>query len=193
MITVDIDTLSGPLAGHLPQNCEGGGSSPEAPANFWYALHVRSRHEKMVAGQLGALNIPHWLPLIELRKRWSDRFMTVREPLFPGYLFVSPPMEELLSVARCRGVVRLVGPPGRPHPVEPRELEAVRAALAGRLRCDPCPYLSVGGEVEVTRGPLKGFRGILVRKGKNCKLVLSVRLISQSIAVEINASDAQGV
>jgi transcription antitermination factor NusG len=147
----------------------------------------------MVASQLGALDIPHWLPLIELRKRWSDRFMTIREPLFPGYLFVSPPMEELLSVVRCRGVVRVVGSPGRPHPVEPRELEAVRAALAGRLRCDPCPYLRIGGEVEVTRGPLKGFRGILVRKGKNCKLVLSVRLISQSVAVEINASDAQGV
>ncbi len=43
--------------------------------------------------------------------------------------------------------------------------------------------------IEVTRGPLKGTQGILVRKEKAYRLVISVHLIRQSAAVEIDASE----
>ena len=38
---------------------------------------------------------------------------------------------------------------------------------------------------EVTRGPLQGIRGILLRKEKRRRLVLGVRFIQQAVAVEI--------
>lgn len=37
--------------------------------------------------------------------------------------------------------------------------------------------------VEVTRGPLEGIRGILLRKGKRHRLVISVHLIQQAAVV----------
>ena len=43
--------------------------------------------------------------------------------------------------------------------------------------------------VEVVRGPLQGVRGILLRKEKRHRLVISVHLIQQAAAVEINVSD----
>jgi transcription antitermination factor NusG len=159
----------------------------------WFAVHTRSRHEKIVARQLLRSGVSHWLPLIQIRKRWSDRFVTIQEPLFPGYLFAHIIADDFLAVVRCLGVVKIVGSGRRPHPVDPYEIERIRKALEGNMKCDPCPYLRLGMEVEVVRGPLRGFRGILVLKDRNHRLVLSVRLISQSVAVEIGLADVKPI
>jgi len=47
--------------------------------------------------------------------------------------------------------------------------------------------------VEVVRGPLTGVRGMLVRKEARCRLVISVNVIRQGAAVEIDASDVAPV
>jgi len=47
--------------------------------------------------------------------------------------------------------------------------------------------------VEVTRGPLEGIRGVLLRKEKRYRLVISVHLIKQSAAVEIDDADVMPI
>jgi transcription antitermination factor NusG len=47
--------------------------------------------------------------------------------------------------------------------------------------------------VEVVRGPLEGLRGVLLRKDKRHRLVISVHLIQQAAAVEIDAGDVVSV
>ena len=54
----------------------------------WFAVWTRSRQEKTSAAMLAALGVPHFLPLIDEERRWSDRKKMVSLPLFPGYLFV---------------------------------------------------------------------------------------------------------
>jgi len=61
--------------------------------------------------------------------------------------------------------------------------------MASTLRYDAHPYLQEGMAVEVIRGPLEGVRGILLRKDKPFRLVISVRLIRQAVSVGIDASD----
>lgn len=158
---------------------------------FWYAAHVRSRHEKLVAEELSAKSISHYLPLIEKRKQWSDRRMLVKEPVFPGYLFVNISLDVRADVLETRGVVQLVGSNGKLWPVPDDEIEAIRMALNGGLKCDPYPYLKVGNEVYVTRGSLKGYHGVLIEKNKKHRLVLSIHLIGQALSVEIDAADVK--
>jgi NADH:ubiquinone oxidoreductase subunit K len=43
----------------------------------------------------------------------------------------------------------------------------------------------------VTRGSLEGVVGVLVRKKNLYRLVLSVDMLAQSVAVEINAADVE--
>lgn len=159
----------------------------------WFAVHVRSRHEKMVAGQLASRSVDHWLPLLERRKRWSDRFKTVHEPLFPGYLFVNIHWDDRVEVLSARGVVRLVSSGGLPCPVPDHEIEAIRMSLEEQLQVDPYPHLAEGMDVEVCRGVLKGHRGVLVEKHRRHRLILSVSLIGQSVAVEIDSADVRPV
>jgi hypothetical protein len=53
--------------------------------------------------------------------------------------------------------------------------------------------LKCGERVRVTRGSLEGVEGILVRKKNVCRLVLSVDMMAQSVAVEIDACDVEPV
>jgi hypothetical protein len=43
------------------------------------------------------------------------------------------------------------------------------------------------------RGPLDGVRGVLVRKDRRARLVVSVHLIQQAVAVELDADDVRPV
>jgi hypothetical protein len=45
--------------------------------------------------------------------------------------------------------------------------------------------------VRVVRGSLEGVEGILVRKKNLFRLVLSVDMLAQSVAVEVHASDVE--
>jgi len=159
----------------------------------WYALHARCRHEKLVAAQLRARGVPHWLPLIERQRSWSDRHSKILFPLFPGYLFVNVAYDERIYALRARGVARIVSFNGKPCPVPPEQIEAIRTALVSRLQCDPYPSLAVGEEAEVLRGPLKGYRGVVIEEHKRHRVLLSVPLIGQSVAVEIDAMDLDRV
>lgn len=51
------------------------------------------------------------------------------------------------------------------------------------------PLHKEGMAVEVVQGSLQGVHGILLRKEKRHRLVISVRLIQQAAAVEIDIDD----
>jgi len=61
--------------------------------------------------------------------------------------------------------------------------------MASKLPYDAHPYPRERMMVEVQRGPLEGVRGILVRKAKHHRLVISIHLIRQAAAVEIDDSE----
>ena len=66
----------------------------------------------------------------------------------------------------------------------------VRIPLSERL---PHPYLKVGRQVRMESGPLAGLQGVLVRRKKQSRFVVSVELISRSVAVEIDEADLKPV
>lgn len=159
----------------------------------WFAVRTRSRQEKVAASALEALGVPNFLPLTSEVHRWSDRKQTVTIPLFSGYLFVRMNLarESKLRVLQTPGVSGLVGNQTGPLPIPDAEIENVRTVLAQEPQCSPYPFLTVGERVRVVRGALSGIEGTLVRSQSDFKLVISVELIQQSIAVNIHAADVQ--
>ncbi len=155
----------------------------------WYALRTRSRHEKLVHQQLASRRVEAFLPLVDRRRRWKDRWKTVSFPLFPGYCFARFPYQDRLSVVTAVGVVQILGINGNAIPVPDQEIEAVRQLVTCTLPFDPHPYLKEGMEVEVVRGSLAGVRGILIRKGARARLVVAINLIQQAASVELDAAD----
>jgi transcription antitermination factor NusG len=160
--------------------------------NFaWYALRTRSRHEKLVHRQLNARGLEAFLPLVDRRRRWKDRWKTVGFPLFPGYCFARFGPSDRSAVLTAVGVVQVLGINGHAIPVPDHEIDAVRQLVTSTLPFDPHPYLREGMEVEVMRGPLAGVRGMLVRKGRHARFVVAIHLIQQAASVEVDAADVR--
>ena len=155
----------------------------------WYALRTRSRHEKRVWAQLESRAVEVFLPLIGRRSRWKDRTIQVQWPLFPGYCFARFSWQERLRVLTAHGVVEVLGANGQAISVPDHEIEAVRRLVTCTLPVDPHPSLEPGMAVEIRRGPLQGIRGILIRKERRARLVVSVGLIRQGASVQIDAED----
>ena len=81
----------------------------------WYALQVRSRHEKKVHAHLQAKSQDVFLPLYRASHKWADRRKTVHLPMFPGYVFCRFDTTLRHSVLATSGVIDIVrvgtGPP----------------------------------------------------------------------------------
>jgi len=155
----------------------------------WYALRTRSRHEKQVRDRLASQGVEHLLPTIMRLSRWKDRKKEIEVPLFSGYCFTRFPWPKRTVVLKVFGVVDIVGGGSSPEAIPDDEIEALKTLMASKLPYDAHPYLHEGMAVEVKRGPLEGVRGILVRKDKRHRLVISVHLIQQAAAVEIDTAD----
>ena len=171
-------------------------STPETISygSHWYAVHTRSRHEKMVAGLLAEREIERFLPLVRTLSQWADRRKWVEKPVFPGYLFVRVHEDETPTVRETGGVVRLLGTePSRPSIVPDAEVENIRRLVATRVSVDPYPYLKRGQLVCITRGALRGVEGTLIRKSRRYFLVISVKLFGRSVVAEVSGEAVRGL
>jgi transcription antitermination factor NusG len=162
-------------------------------AASWYALFTRHQHEKPIALALSNKNHEVYLPLYRSVRQWQDRSKHLWFPLFPGYVFLHGGMERQLQILSTPGVIDIVRFGGHPAIVPQAQLDAVRKLLDSRLRVETHPYLQCGDRVIVTSGPLAGLQGILDRKKGSATLVVSMEMLGQSAAVEIDVSNVQRI
>ncbi len=157
----------------------------------WWALYTRHQHEKAVAEMLVAKGFDIFLPLYESTRRWKDRRKVISLPLFPCYVFVRGGLDRRLHVVTTPGVHMVLRRGDQVAIVPDQEIEAIQRAVAGSLQVEPVPFLKCGTRVRVVRGALEGVEGILIRKKNLWRLVLSVDMLAQSVAVEVQASDVE--
>jgi transcription antitermination factor NusG len=169
------------------------GLSAEYYQPRWYAAHTSANHEKKVAEQLAVRAVEYFLPLYSSRRQWRDRRVTLELPLFPGYVFVHLALRDRLLVLQIPGLAKLVGFNGRPTTLPDEEIEGLMKGLAAGARAEPHPFFTMGRRVRVKAGPLAGLQGILVRRKKQVRFVVSVELIQRSVTVEVDEMDLEGV
>lgn len=153
---------------------------------LWYALHVRSRFEKLVLTQLEGKGYEAFLPTYTSIRRWSDRTKSASLPLFPNYVFCRFDVHARLPILVTPGVHFVVSTGKTPTPVEDEEIAALHHLVSARVSPQPWPYIVEGEGVQVVDGPLTGLKGIVLRT-KGCdRLIVSVSLLMRSVAVEID-------
>jgi transcription antitermination factor NusG len=77
-------------------------------------------------------------------------------------------------------------------PLPDVEVEALRTGLNLR-RAEPHPLLTIGQRARIRSGALAGLEGIVVRKNNSLRFVLTMDLIMQSIAVEVDAEELEPI
>ena len=159
----------------------------------WYAIYTSPRHEKKVRLQLGSRGIESFLPLFQSVRRWKNGCKAQLElPLFPGYLFVNIARTEKARVLDAPGVLSFVGPKGDLAHLLDSEIETLRSGLHLQ-KFEPHHGMAIGQRVRIHAGPLQGLEGVLVRNAKSMRVVITVHIIQQSVAVELDADALEPV
>src|SRR5688500_3198029 len=128
----------------------------------WFAVRVKSRHEKSVAHLFTQEGLESFLPLYKAKQRWADRVKQLDLPLFPNYVFCRTDPNVRLPVLTTPGVLGIVGGRSSQATVDEDEIEAIQKVTAAQLSCEPFAWIAAGERVKIDHGPLTGVTGIVV-------------------------------
>ena len=160
----------------------------------WYVVYVKSRHEFIAYADLVRRGIVAFLPSVIKCSQWKDRKKRIAFPLFPGYVFVQLPPQAgtQLTVLQARGVVAFIAlGQGKPAPVAPEEITALRLMVESGKEIDLYPDMKTGTRVRIKSGPLKNAEGIVSKREHAYAFHVNIELLGRSVAVAINAQDLE--
>jgi transcriptional antiterminator RfaH len=150
----------------------------------WWIAYTRSRQEKALARHLLQWQVPYYLPQREHRSLVGGRCRTSHLPLFTGYVFLRADAQDRVAALKSNVIVNLIDvPEGAELERELRSLWLLQLTGAPLV---PHPYIGPGDEVEVVDGALKGYRGTVLREKGKYRLVVSITLLRQAVAAELD-------
>ncbi len=152
----------------------------------WWALHTRARNEKLVATALAQRGIPHYLPLVSLRRNYGPRRVTVELPLFPGYLFLLGGADECAAALRTRRVAMVLRIDGQEQFRD--ELRQIHRVVESGESVDLYPGLQEGRRCRVISGSLAGLEGVVLRRRSSSRMYIAATVLRQSAVIEIDCA-----
>ena len=161
---------------------------------YWYAIYVRSRHEKKVHQLLLEKGVESSLPLIKTTRKWSDRKKKVESPLFRGYVFVRIDIgRDKLNILQTDGVVKFIGIRNKPSRIRDEEIRWVHMIVEASDTVQNEKEIPIGQKVRVTTGPFKGVEGVAMRAGNQSRLVVVIESIMNAVSVEISPNYLENI
>jgi len=150
----------------------------------WHAVYTKPRWEKKVFSYLEEKDIITYCPLNKIRRKWSDRYKIVNEPLFKSYVFVEIEEEDMIKVRTIPGVVNFVYWNGKPAIIKPDEIKTIKRFLNEYeyVLAEPL-NLTPNQRVKIMSGILMNEEGLVVRSEKN-----KVQVVLQSLGFKLTAS-----
>lgn len=92
----------------------------------WFALQTRPQCEKSVAATLNMKGYESFYPIYWEKRRWSDRYVQMERPLFPGYVFCRATSETYGKLVITSGVIRLLGFGATPAEIPATQIDPLR-------------------------------------------------------------------
>jgi transcription antitermination factor NusG len=160
-------------------------NASETAERKWYAVFTVPQNEKSALKHLSLRQIESFLPTYEAMRVWKNRqrVKTIL-PLFPTYLFVRIALCDRGKVLGSPGVLQIVGNGKEGVPLRDAEVELLRSGL--REKIEPYRELVVGEKVRITSGIMQGVEGTLVRRDSCVRFVLTLGLINQHAAIQVD-------
>lgn len=155
----------------------------------WQCLYTRPRHEKSLARVCERDGVRHYLPLVKTVRHYGNRTRDSRLPLFPGYLFCCANPEQSYDLSKENNLLSAF--PVCDQEKLLSELREIRKVLATSVTLRKAPCLAEGKRVRITRGPFRDIVGVVLESRKQCRVVLNVTFVCQSVLLEVNAEDLE--
>lgn len=156
--------------------------------NKWHAVYVKSRAEKKLYAELEQKGIEAYLPLLSLKKQWSDRVKIVEEPLLKGYLFVRVGLKEYVEVLKASGALAYVVFSGKAAVIPDNQIQALRLFLEkanSRVQVSS-EQIQKGQRVKVVAGVLAGLEGEIVELRGKKRIVLRFESLGCAVFADVS-------
>ena len=128
----------------------------------WLVIYTKPRQEKKLAERLQQAGYTVYCPTQRMKKRWSDRWKWIEQPLFISHIFIQIDPERRDAVYFVPGFVRFLFWLKRPAQVRPKEIETLKRWLNDFApEAITTSHLHPGQKTKVLTGPLQGQEGIL--------------------------------
>jgi len=158
-------------------------------SHHWFVFNSISRQEKVVHADLSEDGYESYLPLHKVRRKWSDRYKWVEEPLFRSYVFVRVSSREYFKILQHRAVLKYVGFGGKPSVVRDYQMDALRRALGENIDFKiTSDRFKPGQPVDVTAGPMCGCSGEIIRYAGKKSLLVRIGETGYSMIVQMPAA-----
>ena len=129
----------------------------------WLAIYSKPRWEKKVNKLLQEQGFESYCPLNKVRRKWSDRYKVVEEPLFKSYVFVRVKEKDRSKVRMTPGVINFLYWNGKPAIVKDREIKTIQLFLNEYHNVELKPLeLKLEQKVRIRSGSLMDFEGTIV-------------------------------
>ncbi|MEA3494974.1 MAG: UpxY family transcription antiterminator [Bacteroidota bacterium] len=152
----------------------------------WYAIYVKSRHEKIISERLNERNIKNYLPMQKILKQWADRKKWIEEPMFKSYLFVRIGYKDYIKTYETDGVVTFVNFSGNIEAIPDDQIKIIKRVIDSDFDVEvSSKELKKGDIVLVKTGSLKGIKGSLVELHGKHKVAIEIEGIGQTMLAEV--------
>ncbi len=149
----------------------------------WYAVYTKPRWEKKICQQLERKGLTFYCPMNKVRRKWSDRYKIIEEPLFKSYVFVCISEDEKTRVRLTDGVMNFLYWNGKPAVIKEEEIEMIRKFLNEYKEVEARPVqFESGQKVRVKTGLMMDNEGIVIKVVNNRAYV-----VLESLGYELTA------
>ena len=131
----------------------------------WYCVHTKPKCEHLAAASMRQFEgVETFCPRIRFQRSTPRGKVWFVEALFPSYFFAKFDFEtHIRAVKHAQNVLRVIEFGGTYVTVPERHIEELRQEMAGEEVREVKSTLKVGDAVELTEGPMRGFKGIIDR------------------------------
>ena len=161
------------------------------PDKRWCLVQTRPRNEKYAHRYLSADGILVYLPLITKVETHNRSKRITLLPMFPGYVFACPNLEEETLIRRNKAVWNLKKLTVWEEKNLLRDLQVVRKCEKQSAACKLVvnPELHPGDMVRIKSGSLRGQDAIVVRRENEVMVVINLFFFNRHIQMHWLADD----
>jgi transcription antitermination factor NusG len=149
----------------------------------WTVVYTKPRCEKRVADYAGKNLIQYYLPQLKTKRVYQRRKVVTTSPMFSGYIFMVLSLIERETIALSGLVVNFIRVVNQQELLD--DLTRLCFATSKDVPMQKTLWLSKGLEVEITKGALKGMRGVVESHDKITEIRLQVEILRQAVMVKI--------
>lgn len=156
----------------------------------WFVFYTKPRFEKRIHEKLLMKGIESFLPTIQVKRKWTDRYKIIDEPMFRSYIFAHVNEKGRLEVLKTDGIVKCISFNGKVAIVPDLEIDYIKRIVQYKQNnFHVSEGLVKGARVKVLSGPLEGLEGVVEYVMNEKWVVFNVDVINHSIKVRLGIDE----